>query len=607
MPLSQNVRTRTTAFYDKYDGNIFNQAPNVQHRVNGFKHYGVRSILEADASDRVKLTFIGDYHHNNDECCADIIGGPPLTGTGAVNTTALNLIQTVLPTLNGDKTRRIDQNLITRTIETGYGFSGQADVELGPMTVTSITAYRNFKNNEIRDGDFYPQAYIGAQQVHDTGPQTGHTFTQELRLTSPAHQLFTYVAGFFYSNTYTRRIFERDDIICARATGAVLPAGVLTPCTSVLAGPSTFASGIADYSATAKNVALFGQGTLNVAKRFRLIGGVRYTIDQLDASFIRTTPVPGASNPPFDAGVAASALLFPPFGNAAAANGVPLHLKATSDNFSGKAGAQFDVTENSTAYASYTRGYKGPAFNLFFNLRADGINTIAPETSNSFEIGLKNTLLDGKLTINLAGYYAKYFNFQANSPDTLTIGGFTQTIARFTNAGTVSTRGGEVDLVYRPLRDLSISGGAAYSDAHVDQFRRPTGGSVLVPVPNGTPLAFAPKWKASLAADYRIRTNSLPVDFALGAQGSYQSSQLSLFVADPVQRAAGTIHAYGLINLSASVLDKDDRYKLTFQVRNLTNESFAAAIATGGPSGAYRYQIPRDADRYFGVTGRVNF
>jgi len=33
----------------------------------------------------------------------------------------------------------------------------------------------------------------------------------------------------------------------------------------------------------------------------------------------------------------------------------------------------------------------------------------------------------------------------------------------------------------------------------------------------------------------------------------------------------------------------------------------AAAITNGGPGGAYRYQIPRDADRYYGVTGRVNF
>lgn len=53
--------------------------------------------------------------------------------------------------------------------------------------------------------------------------------------------------------------------------------------------------------------------------------------------------------------------------------------------------------------------------------------------------------------------------------------------------------------------------------------------------------------------------------------------------------------------------DKADHYRLTFQVRNLLDQSFAAAIANGGPGGAYRYQIPRDADRYFGITGRVNF
>ena len=50
LPLSDAIRTRTTAFYDKYDGNIFNVAPNVNRRVNGYEHYGVRSIVEADAS-----------------------------------------------------------------------------------------------------------------------------------------------------------------------------------------------------------------------------------------------------------------------------------------------------------------------------------------------------------------------------------------------------------------------------------------------------------------------------------------------------------------------------------------------------------------------------
>ena len=51
----------------------------------------------------------------------------------------------------------------------------------------------------------------------------------------------------------------------------------------------------------------------------------------------------------------------------------------------------------------------------------------------------------------------------------------------------------------------------------------------------------------------------------------------------------------------------NDRWRLTGQVRNLLDQSFAAAITNGGPGGSYRYQIPRDADRYYGVTGRVSF
>ena len=621
LPLSDKLRTRTTGFYDKYDGNIFNIAPNVNHRVNGLKHYGVRSLIEAELSDTVKLTLIGDYHHNNDDCCADIIGGPPLFGAtsatpGAINTANLALIQTVLPPLQSDKTRRVNQNLITRTIETGYGFSGQLDAELGNQTITSITAYRNFANNEIRDGDFYPQAYISAPQSHDFGPQTGHTFSQELRLTSPGKQFFNYVLGVYYSNTFTKRIFERDNVICAAAAGAVIPGGVLTPCSSPLAAPSVTAFGRSTFDAIQKNFALFGQGTLNISDSFRLIGGARYTTDQLNVSFIRvTSPGNRASNPAFDQGAFDAYLRLLPTSvsvqaastaAAAFANGVPFVSKTTSDNFSGKAGLQFDFSRNNTAYASYTRGYKGPAYNLFFNLVASGVLALEPETSNAYEVGLKNSFLGGRVTLNLAGFYTKYQNFQANNPDTLVINGITSVIGRFTNAGSVSTRGVELDLAFRPVRDLTISGGAAYTDAHIDQFRVPVVRQVNDIVPNGTRLPYAPKFKASLSADYRIR-NEGGIDFAFGIQGNYQSSQDSILTADPVIRRAGFIKAYGLVNGTISVLDPNDRWKLTFVARNIFDTSYPATIIGGGPSGAYRYQIPREADRYFGVTAKLNF
>ena len=597
VPLSPMIRSRVTGFYDKYDGNIFNFAPNVNKRVNGYEHYGARALVEADASEKIKLTFIADWHRNNDNCCAEVIAGPPLTATGAVNATNLALIQTVLPTLRRADTRGINQNLVTATKETGYGFSGQADIEIGDHTLTSITAYRNYKNTEIRDGDFLPQAYIGFNQLHDFGPQTGNTISEEIRIASPAKQFISYVVGGYYSRAKSERVFTRNDIVCAAAAGAVLPAGVLTPCTSPLAAPSTFPTGTADFGSTFENFSLFGQGVLNVSDRFRFIGGVRYTHDRLSVFHSRVTALAGPGiNGNFDAGVNNGGL------GGGVSNGVPFTADTSNDDVSGKAGIQFDLGRDATTYFTYARGYKGPAYNVFFNLTATGTNVIAPENSNSFEVGLKNTLDNGRLTINVALYTATYYNFQANNPDLA--GGVV--VTRFTNAGKVRTSGAEVDVAWRPLKDLSISGGVAYTDAHVVNFRLPPGGTASQVIPSGTPLGFAPEYKGNATIDYRIRTGG-PVDIGLNVQGSFQSSELSLFSPDPILRAAGTIAPYGLINLTATLYGAEDRYKLAFQVRNLTDKSFAAAIANGGPAGSYRYQIPRDADRYFGVTGTVNF
>ena len=239
---------------------------------------------------------------------------------------------------------------------------------------------------------------------------------------------------------------------------------------------------------------------------------------------------------------------------------------------------------------------------MFFNLTATGTNRIEPETSDAFEIGLKNTLLDGRMTLNLALFRADYHNFQANNPDI--VAGVV--VTRFTNAGEISTRGIEADLSWRPFEDFSLNGGVAYTKARVDQFRVPPGAAPTAVIPGGTPLGFAPKWKGSLSADYRVRTGG-SIDVFLGASSNFQSKQLSVFAANAVQRQLGTIDGYGLVNLSLGVGGADGRYRLTLQARNVFDTSYAAAIATGGPGGSYRYQIPRDADRYFGVNGKISF
>jgi iron complex outermembrane receptor protein len=594
LPLADGVRSRWTAFYGTYEGNIFNDAANVNRRVNGYERFGIRGLIEADLSETVKLTVIGDWRRANDDCCAEVIGDQP-AGVAALALTGINF--------QGDATRTIRQNLVTRTEEESYGISAQVDAEIGTHTLTSITAWRSYDNNEIRDGDWINAALAGQAQLHDVGPQTGTTFSQEFRLTSPADKPFTYVIGAFYSRADTERTFSRFVTRCGNAPS---PAALVV-CGSPGGPAAENVSGTATFGSTFDNYALFGQGTYAFSDTLRAIVGLRFTKDDLSIFHSRVaTPniagLPGIQRN-FDAGVFATSSGGANNGDASATNGVPFRTSTDATNLSGKLGLQYDVSNDVMAYGSYTRGYKGPAYNTFFNLNPTGTNVIAAEIADSFEIGLKNTLFGGSLTLNLAAFYAQYRNFQANNPD-LVAG---VPVTRFTNAGDVSTRGVEMDFVWRPAKDLNLVGGIAFTDAQVDAFNAPPGAAVI---PAGTPLGFAPRWKGSFGMDYRYRTGKA-IDLAFSGNLSSQSSQLSLFDANAALRNAGIIRPYSLVDLQVGLVEKNDRFRVTMFVKNLFDQSFPAQITNSGLGGnqliGLRYLVPREADRYFGIMGRVNF
>ena len=576
VPLGESVRSRLTGFYGEYDGNIRNLATG--NRVNGYKHYGLRGTVVVDISPATTLTVIADWRKANDDCCAQLIG---TVGTG--------LAFQVLPPPLDENSRTVNQNLVTRTKEESWGISAQLDTEIGEHTLTSITAYRGWENTEIRDGDWLPQAYIGLNQLHDSGPQEAKTFSQELRIASPAGKFIDYVVGAYYSRARNDRVFTRSSIVCS---ALVLPAPTVpTPCTSPLAAPSRTPVGVSPHGALFNNFAVFGNATLNLSESLRALAGLRYTIDKLSVYHSRTATrldLNGAGAPIATGGVNPS---FGPFAD-----------KEKTNNLSGRIGLQFDISKDVMSYATFTRGYKGPGFNIFFNLGASGVLPVEAETSNAFEIGLKNTLFDGRATLNLAAFYTKFKNFQANNPDLA--GGVV--VSRFTNAGKVSTRGFEADLNAVLTDGLTFSAGLAYTDAKVDKFKAVAGANPADIIPDGTPLLFAPKWKGTLGIDYRS-TISNGIDLFLGSQFSAQSKQLSIFSPVASLRALGTIEGYSLVNLSAGIGDSEDGWKLALQVRNLFDTAYVAHKESGGPGGSIRYQIPRDADRYWGVTGKFNF
>jgi iron complex outermembrane recepter protein len=292
VPIGEDAAMRITGFYGKYDGNIFNAAANVNRYVNGYERYGVRAAFVGNLLPNLKVTVIGDWRRSNDECCAEVIGTAPgavtvtATVAGTPNTVIASIpAATVQGALSGapflgDRSRTIRQNLITQSRQTSYGTSVQLDLDAGNKTVTSITAFRKFDEREIRDGDFLDRPYAYINQLHDDGPQTGTTFSQELRIASNGKNFIDYVAGAFYSWAKTNRTFTRNDTVCNPPNPTTLPVtpfATLTPCSAVGAPISTFPSGTATFGSVFKNLAFFGQATVNVADSFRLIGGLRYT------------------------------------------------------------------------------------------------------------------------------------------------------------------------------------------------------------------------------------------------------------------------------------------------------------------------------------------
>ena len=571
-PLSDTLRGRTTATYGDFPGFIKNVTTGPAHgKTNGYDRKGIRTLWVADVSDKTQLTFIGDYRKSDDPCCAELIGTAP---TGAQAIALTNLLSGT--TFSGADTRTIRQNLVTRSQEEAYGASVQADFEINQNTLTSITAYRKWNSTEIREGDWLDAGgapYVGIGQLHDYGPQKQHTFSEELRITSPSGGFLEYVGGLYYSTTNAERFFQRSDIVCTASTLAPDSTG-LRPCTAA-ASTIVTPTASADFGADFKNFAVYGDGTFHVSDAFRIITGLRWTQDKL--SFFHNynpSPIAGPGLRTVTSGFTGS---------------------NSSDNVSGRGGLQWDINKNLMTYATYARGYKGPAYNVFFNMTPNDQQVIAAETADSVELGLKSTLFGGRMVFNAAAFSAKYKNFQANN--FLVLNGVT--ITTLTNAGDVTTGGVEFDFSAKPVRNLSLNGSMSYTDARIDSVFTPAGQTPRYKV--GTQLALAPKWKGTLSADYRMHLASM--DVIPGLNWSAQSEQFS----DLNEPAALRIPGYGTVDATLAFADKDDRYRVTLVGRNLGAKSYAALLTPGGPGGAVRYQVPRDADRYFGIQARYNF
>jgi iron complex outermembrane receptor protein len=564
------VRASIAGMTAKFDGNVTNVFDG--SKVNGYDRDGLRARVDITPSKDLKIGLIADYSKALDTTPTGVPYGTDVLAypTNAVTANPL-YAAAVAPVVPSPTNRLINSEMKTRVSDKNSGLSAQIDWNVGDFQLTSITAVRKWKNTQFQDQDRVATRYRQFNQIADRGDLDFEQTSQELRVASTKKQFFEYVAGLFYFHGKNDEQYRRDVTRCAASTEPALPSG-LVPCS---AATTTSDNGVATYGVRSTSKALFGEGTLNFSSSLRAIAGLRYTQDDLSYYHGRVASAAGVP------GVAATR---------ATVNG------STSESaISGRFGPQWDIAKDTMVYFTASRGYKGPAYNVFFNMSPTQDNVLAPERSNSFEIGLKTELMDRRVRLNLALFDAEYKGYQANVPDL--VNGVI--VTRLINAGSVNTQGAEMDLTARLTPDFTLSASVAHIKARVKRFACPPNAAASCDI-NGKPLPYSPDWKAAVRAKYTINLGgSLAMD--LGGDVTWQSRTNF----DLQQQPNSFQREYAIFNASLAFYNPNAGWRVALIGKNLGDTSYATFVQNSG-NNINRY-VPRDDKRFVGVNVRYDF
>lgn len=602
--IGENVAASITGLYSRFDGNLFNVHTNQQ--VNGSETAGFRLMIDAEASQDTSILAIFEFLDSNDDCCADIEGLP--SGRNPASPAAPDSAGIVDGRADLDLNQRlVDHDLVTRTKDQNIAMSIQVDHDISDYTLTSITAWREWENTEIREGDFtsiggtLPQPVFDVPfQLHDLGPQEWEQFSQEVRIASPSGQRFQWLLGAFYWDQESERSFTRE-ASCQNNAGQLNAdiafhlqnvVGIADPTQGdvdafiaqqgITCNSNDIVSATAFFNTNLESLAFFGDGSFGLNDHVSLIFGARWTYDDVSFNHNRF------NNDEFGrTGV----------GVRSARDETNFSGSTDNTDFSGRAGLQFNILESSMAYATWSRGYKGPAFNTFFNMSSNDLLPISEETSNSYEIGFKYS--GDRLVFNAAVFFTEIDDFQANNLDDST----GVNITRLTNAGDVETKGIEFDFIYRPLDNWTLSGGFAYISAEIDEFKCPLGTpDSECTARSGLDVPYAPDIKYTINSSYLIQLGSVDATWNIGY--SFTDDVVGDLPSNAgVVNPAARLPDYSVLDTSITFAFDDGRYELSLFGRNLTDDSFFTAFSGDN----FRFQVPREADRRVGAQLRIHF
>lgn len=441
-----------------------------------------------------------------------------------------------------------------------YGVSGQVTHGLPQFNarVTDILAFNSYYDHTPNQSPGSLPLSVAVNEQRDKINATSNEF----RIASDNKQKVDYVGGVYYYHS----TLDYDAITTIEAqSNRVFPA--------TTGGGGKIPAGnrqTLTYHQTINAIALFGQATLNVTDQFRVTGGARWSSDRKSSSIsaVLSNITGGPVSPVFSANQG---------------GGGALTGRRKDSDVTWSVGGQYDITESVMAYATAGSGYKDGGFNS----RSAVITpyTFDPETSRTWEVGVKSTLFDHKLVLNIDVFNMTVNDYQQS---TLTPQGVGFVIG---NAGKFRNKGLEIDAQAAPIEHLTLKGSLSYITSRIVSGAEkqtcdttyPFAGSAPPPSSgqftdatrafcnfNGLTLPLAPKIRSSLSArwDQPLGGSGLRW-FATGSVNFTGNQYL-----DPSLDPRSHQQAYALYDGSLGIASERGDWRLSLWGKNLTNREY---------------------------------
>ena len=477
---------------------------------------------------------------------------------------------TVLPYMENPARDRVSQD---RDAPEDVDFTGatlRINWEQAFGTFTSITGYINVERDEDADADASPFSAGGGPFRNET-----EQWTQELRFTSSQENRFRWIAGAFYFN----ETIDGSTTIIDGPDGF----GPFCPPTNICGAQN-------DEDRERESYAVYGSFDYDISNELTLTGGVRWTHDEeeLGIGLFYYSAHPNADLDGTPASIVPGTL-------AVVSDSSVNILDETWSEFTGDVTLSYRLSNEASIYGKFSHGYLAGTHVIPFAFLRE-INTLNPEKIDAVEAGIKTTLLDGRLQLNMAGFYYDYSNIQVSRVDPNNAGQG----QRRENAASADVYGFEAEFKFRPVEQLYLSGGLGYTDSTYADFLSFNAGTSSIDDFSDNRTLNTPKWNANGLMLYTVPLSVGSMEFQ--TDWTYQSKLY--FAPNNNSLEIGEDRAVG--NVALRYISNGEKWRLTAYARNVLDEEYTVNVRDFSPFWGVNLEII-GAPRVFGLTFDITF